>query len=308
MRRGNLSLAREVDRLLDARQRARLRELNGIERLLFKKLIGEFKGELEESGDGRITSRRGFLSISKAIDVIFDAVEARGLDRMGQNLAVDMKSILAVNSAYYRSLKAASAANFKAIEQAVLNTMNRRLGIDQSGGVQKDGYLGRLFRTDPARDEVKQMVSKAVAGGIPMKNLERQLRVKVEGTKGTAGVLEKHIGGFVLDSYNVADRVLNNDFGKKLGLRYFLYSGGLIETSREFCRRKNGKVFSTDEAEAWPAEILKIGPATKAEQEAGVLTDYIPLEDVGRWRCRHRLLFISDQMAFSMRPDLKPAA
>ena len=119
-------------------------------------------------------------------------------------------------------------------------------------------------------------------------------------------MLEMNISSFVLDAYQVTERVASNEFAKRLGLRYFIYSGGLIETSRPFCRKRNNKVFTTEEAERdWPKDSTL--PRTKAEKEAGgPPDDYSPLEDCGRWNCRHRIMYIDEQAAFVLRPDLKP--
>ena len=294
-------LAKQADKLLDDRQKARLRQLNGIERLLFMKLIGELKGSLEEK-DGRITSKRGFVSLGKAIDAIFDAIDKQEIGKLGTNTAKDLRKVITFNARYYDDLKLASTGNFKAITEAVDAAMGKRLGITKDDDLQPKGYLDQLFKTTAARDEVKKMVHKSVAAGIPMRALEKQLRVKVAGTKNTAGVLEKHIGGFVLDAYQQADSLTNDEFAKRLDLRYFIYSGGLIETSREFCRKRNAKVYSTDETKEWVNDPTL--PRTKAEQESGVVTDYVPTVDRGRWRCRHRLLYISEEQARQRRPDL----
>mgnify|MGYP003380294423 CR=1 FL=1 len=55
-------LAKKADALLDDQQTARMKQLNGIERLLFQKLIVELAGLLEEN-NGRISSWKGFVSI-----------------------------------------------------------------------------------------------------------------------------------------------------------------------------------------------------------------------------------------------------
>ena len=301
-----LAIWRKGEELLDARQQARFRQLNMIERLIVQKLILELKDQLEEK-DGRITSRKGHVALGKSVDAVFDAVEQAELQSMGANLVDDMKGVLKFNTDYFKAIDGRKKSEFKAIRSSVDATMRKRLGINSEDGIVRKGYLDKLFRNVAARDEVKDMVAKQVAAGVPMKKLEKALRVKVAGTKNTSGVLEKHIGGFVLDTYNLADSLTNNEFAQRLGLRYFIYSGGLIETSREFCRKRNGKVFSTEEAKTWPNDptLLK----TKAEAEAGgPPADYVPLEDRGRWRCRHRLLYIPEEEAFRRRPELRMAA
>jgi len=36
-----------------------------------------------------------------------------------------------------------------------------------------------------------------------------------------------------------------------LGIEHYLYSGGLIETSREFCRERDGNIYTLDEINSW---------------------------------------------------------
>lgn len=297
-------IAKETDKLLDARQRSRFAQLNTIERLLVVRMLSEIKAEVDETEDGRVKSRKGYASIAKAVDLVFDQVEEQRFGAMASDMVSDMRGILKFNADYFESLGLQRKSAFKLIRAAVDARMRQRLGISSDNTAKGGGYLDRLFTTASARDEVKKLVEKQVRAGVPMRKLEKALRVKVAGTKGTAGVLEKHLGGFVLDTYNLADSITNAEFAKRLDLKYFIYSGGLIETSREFCRKRNNKVYTTEEAERdWPKD--KTLPRTKAEAEAGgAPAEYVPLEDRGRWNCRHRILYIPKEEAVRLRPDL----
>lgn len=294
---------READKLLNTQQRERLKALSDVEKVLFAKVWEQMQRELSEDG-GRITSKKGFVSLAKAIDKVFDSIEAEHLGGLVTGTAADMKEVLEASTEQFRPL--ARGKDVASIRDSVQATMRKRLGIDEEWKPIRKGYLDDLVRNRAARDEVKKLVAKGVSGGIPMRKLEKALRLKVQGTKNTAGVLEKSIGGFVLDAYQVADRVTAREFATRLGLRYFIYSGGLIETSRPFCRKRNNKVFTTEEAERdWPKDSTL--PRTKAEKEAGgPPDDYSPLEDCGRWNCRHRIMYIDEQAAFVLRPELKP--
>jgi hypothetical protein len=297
--------ARKTDELLDARQKRRFQQLNVIERLLVRKLLDELNDQLEEA-NGRITSKKGFVSLASAVDRVFDVVEGEQMGGFAMKTAKDMGDLLEFNARYYKTLNAAPEDRYNAIRESVDAQMRKRLGLDTEGGVVKKGYLDQLFRTEPARDEVKKMVAKAVSAGIPMRKLRKQLQVKVAGTKAAAGVLERHIGTFVLDAYQTADAITNQEFAKRLDLQYFIYSGGLIETTREFCRKRNNRVYTTKEAETWDSDPTL--PKTKAEKDSGVVTDYVPLQDRGRWNCRHRILYITEDEAFLRRPELEQMA
>lgn len=298
------ALGRKGDELLNDRQEARFNQLNAIERLLFARMWKELSAELTET-NGRITSKKGFVSLGKAIDAVFDAIDQERFGDLVSGTVSDMRKVLDFNASYFEPF--APGKDLLAIKSAVDGAMRKRLGIDKEDGLVRKGYLDKLFRNAEPRTDVKKMVAKMVAGGRPMKELEKALRMKVEGTKNTAGVLEKHIGGFVLDAYQVADSITNHQFAVRLGMnKYFIYSGGLIETSRAFCRKRNNKVFTAEEAEKWRNDPTL--PRTKAERESGVVTDYVPIEDRGRWRCRHRIMWIPEEMAFSLRPELRMAA
>lgn len=304
MKKSAYEIIGKTNKYLDARQRARLKDLGVLERLLVARMVEELASELEETQDGRIRSRKGSVSISRSIDRVFDLVEEQGLPKLMAKAVTDIRGTLDFNARYYQKLTTPKKDSYAEIRAAVDAVMRRRLGLDKDYAINPKGYLGELGRTQKAREEVKKMVAKAVAAGIPMAKLRKALQVKVAGTKATTGVLGRTLGGFVLDAYQVADAVTNREFAKRLDLKYFIYSGGLIETSREFCRKRNGKVFTTEEAEKWDEDSTL--PRTKEERDSGVVADYNPLEDRGRWNCRHRILYIPEEEAFRRRPELRP--
>lgn len=75
-------------------------------------------------------------------------------------------------------------------------------------------------------------------------------------------------------------RAMSNRESEKLGLNYFIYEGGLIQTSRQFCISRAGKIFHRDDLATWdngqgiPASIY-----------------------LGGYRCRHQINWISDSFA-----------
>lgn len=65
-----------------------------------------------------------------------------------------------------------------------------------------------------------------------------------------------------------------------LGLEYFLYAGGLIKTSRQFCIERAGKIFSIAEAKTWDNE-----------------QDLPVIPYLGGWNCRHTMVFMDLEKA-----------
>lgn len=300
-------LFRRASRDIDARQRARIRDLKGVERELFEAMV---RGVIQvlDDGHGRIRTGRGSASINRLIDAVFVALEKTALRKFHRAASKDLFAILGHADSYGLAIArevGVRGARFDAIQKSVDHIMRRRIGIDAKGVPVRGGRVEQWARTDAMRKEVKQTIHAAVQSGAPIGKLARQLEVTIKGTKATPGLLKKHLSAYIFDEYQAFDRITTVEYAKKLGLSAFVYRGGLIETSRKFCRKHNGKVFTLEEAERdWPKDPDL--PRTSAERESGVLVGYNGPVDMGRWNCRHRIRPITPGYAYELRPDLRP--
>ena len=284
---------RELDRLflsasndIDIRQRARIRELRRIVDTLVEQ-------------DGVITTRKGSASINKLIDVAFGVIERTNLKAFRQNSLADLTSILGSAGKYYQAQTSKQLNKVTARANAAIQ---RRLGIDPKTGDPLDGGTFDNFFDQPSiRTEVKQAVSRAITSKKPMPQLLKQIRTSVEGTTNVDGVFSKAFKNLVLDTYQQTDRAINKEYADRLVLDTFIYAGGLIETSREFCKKRNNQVFTEEEAAKWKDDPTL--PRTKKEKDSGVLAGYDPLIDIGRWNCRHRLRYISKELAKELKGE-----
>lgn len=142
--------------------------------------------------------------------------------------------------------------------------------------------------------EVKEQAVRLMAkpDGISLK----QLREQLEYTVIDKGLARKYYQRWTHDIYSQYERVAANEVRISLGLKFAIYQGGLIEDSRSFCIQRNDKCYSEEEIKEW--ESLTWG----GKPESG----YVAITDLGGYNCRHRLDWISDNLAFRLRPDLDP--
>ena len=105
--------------------------------------------------------------------------------------------------------------------------------------------------------------------------------------KGDDAVLQRYYRTFVHDTFGQVIRIADLKMANELGLEHFIYAGGLIETSRHFCVKKNDKVFHKSEANKWKNDPDL--PGKESNQS------YNPLIDLGRWNCRHHLIWVSKE-------------
>ncbi|MCV6900959.1 hypothetical protein OE165_28405, partial [Escherichia coli] len=57
------------------------------------------------------------------------------------------------------------------------------------------------------------------------------------------------------DSFQTFDRTVQNTVAADLGLTFALYSGTEIKTSRIFCKKRKGRIFSKAVIESWNSDL-----------------------------------------------------
>jgi len=309
---------RELDRLflraskdLDARQRARIKQLRGLDKALFDELVRRIV-DVIGTEDGKVKSGKGSASINRMIDLAFGVVERSQLTEFKRSAIGDLSAILKNGQDYFGAM---DAKPMKEVNARVNRTMRRRMGFDPDTGKPiSGGAFDRVFRNAEQRQAVSQLVYRGITAKKPMGQVVNELQALVIGRPTEIdqlpdGVMSKSIAkNLVLGLYNETDRSNSREYATRLELDCFIYAGGLIETSREFCKKHNNKVFTVEEAQKeWPKDPAL--PRTKREKETGVLEGYDPLIDMGRFMgasksCRHRPRYISRELAKELRPDL----
>lgn len=203
-------------------------------------------------------------------------------------------------------------SRFDRVVSSTVNKMNLRIGINSKGTI-KGGFLDSIIKDPTAATSIKNYVSKSVTGQIDSKEFIKGLSKLVTGNEKT-GLLERQYQRYSYDLYQQYDRAYNVSLAQEFDMKYFLYQGGLIEDSRDFCVAHNNKVWSVDEAADWDRWMPWMGeypPDYVIKGDPYVIPSYLgyagyqPLIDFGGYNCRHGIGFISDELAMQLRPELK---
>ena len=110
---------------------------------------------------------------------------------------------------------------------------------------------------------------------------------------GECGKLTSFWHGNAYDLFNQAAEIKNEQFRAALKLHWFIYAGDIIKDSRAFCIAKAGKVFADVEADTeWPNDPNLIA------KNSGI--PYTPRVDRGRMNCRHRIRYITRELAVQL--------
>jgi hypothetical protein len=286
---------------IEAAQAGLIDKGNSVQRKLFNDLIRKIVDELHLDGKN-ISQRASNFNAGRIVDNVFDEFQQSGNFGLAQSLVNDFMKISNQNDAYYGSFGLPSK-RYIAAKKETRKYLRKMLGINTDGTVTKGGYIDNLIRDQTLRTEVKNQVLRAVQSGMPRAKFTKTLSDLIKGSEGVDGAMVRHLKTFVYDTYAKYDRANNKIYAVKLGMRSFIYSGGLVEQSRDFCIKHDKNVYTLEEAEKWKDDPDL--PKTKQERKSGVVTDYMPIEDLGRWNCRHLSRFIPKAQAIKLRPDLK---
>lgn len=192
-------------------------------------------------------------------------------------------------SKYFESLGFKKAAS---IAESVTNTIRAVIGLEGET-IVAGGFIDNLASMSTVREGVLSFARLSAASGIEYSAYQSGVKSILQ----NSGIVGDYFRRYAYDAYNEVREIANVQFAEGLGLKYFIYEGSVISTTRKFCSKKAGKVFSTEEAKKWKNDPDLIEQSTKAT--------YKPLIERGRYNCRHFINYISDELAFVLRPDLK---
>jgi len=250
--------------------RDREKEVRELERNLYDEIMSVIVGLLFVNGKAVFDSRN--INLITAVDSAFDRWNVQYQAPYFRKILTHLGTLddFYVNQFVAKGLNATSFEGFGAL-------MGRM-----------EDYLRSVSILDPVKAEVKQYLLGAISQGRSMGTIRMGLR-NILGLKERSGVLNRYYRAFIFDSIMQFDRILSNAHAKQNDLTYFIYEGGLIETSRDFCIRRDGLMFRRDMVDDWAKDPTLPGYPDVA--------DYDPLVDMGRWNCRHYPKWLTDEEA-----------
>lgn len=149
---------------------------------------------------------------------------------------------------------------------------------------------------------IYEVINSAVSTGAGFDETVKSLRLFIEGGgapsgSSVEGKLLRYVKQIASDAFALSDRAFNNNASAELDIEFYLYAGGVIESSREFCTARNGKYFHQKEIEQWvtgggspegnPKPNVEWQGQYRGTNSASIFTY------CGGYQCKHSLLPIS---------------
>jgi hypothetical protein len=254
--------------------------------------------------DGKVVNNQHNIRLLAEVDRTMNRLNSSYQGLIGQ-LNQGFTALQNLNNAYFGIVISGSQRIINQAAKSSINTLKVRLGIAENGNLLRSGWLPNLIEDKTVLEGVRQILFKNVVSQTKFSTTLKSLKDYVEGTPEKGGAYEKYMKNTLYDIYQQYDAAYALNMANELGLKYFLYTGGLVKDSRDFCREHDGHVYTIEDTETWatwvPADSIHIDTFNQKDEYSVPsylgYPGYNPLIDRGGYNCRHQLGYISEGVA-----------
>lgn len=238
-------------------------------------------GEIETDG-GRITYTNKNLSKVQRLITAFQGWGNKFKRYILKPILESARKLFGLNEDYFKAITTVKDSLTDQARKEALKLWGYDVDKDE---VLPGGYLDGVFASNPITGRIAALMNQAIANRMKLSDFQKAFRRVFVGKPGF-GMLEQHWKRATYDLYQKLDRISNLVMADRLKLNYAIYSGTVIDTTRQFCEERVNKVFSRKQIDGWSELSWSGKPAV-----------YNPYIDCGGYNCRHHLSFVSDEVA-----------
>lgn len=268
-------LSAKVDALIDGFESAFGKQVNATQKALFEQMQ-VLLNKLELSSDGLILQNQANRKILAQFDEYFNnAFNKSGYYTTLDKSASTVAGITSTNGEYFADLVEGFTVDAQYIKNLQRETISQFESLLANEGLE-------AMMKKPLID----MLSSNINTGASFTDVTAQVREFILGSEKyepTLSRYSKQIANDLLFNYS---RAFQESVSQNAGLEFYLYSGGVMDDSRDFCVARHGKYYHKKEVEDW-AKLSWQG------KRKGTTSSTIFIY-AGGYFCKHQLIAVSE--------------
>lgn len=263
--------------------------VNSLSVKLWDKIFESYLAILQQENGNLIKSEQN-INLVNGLDEVYKNFNRQDNIPLIRKVVEDWKGVIPLNERYFKNI---AQKNVSATAEVAYNVVDRRLGLDESGNPKPNGFVDKFINDKSLLRSIKRSTIKALTQGKSFTDFRQELKIKIQGDPNVpnSGGLHQYYRNYAYDTYQKVDRVSGEAFAKELGLRYFFWQGGLIQTSRPICVLCNGMLIDSYEFKDLTYSDLK------ESLRDGLDESWKPMQDLGQYGCRHSIDWVSNSIA-----------
>lgn len=234
--------------------------------------------KLELDSDGLIKQSQANRKILQKADRIFDqAVKDSGYYSNLDQFAGNISAITGANEKYFDFVLdsfTVDAQYLKSLQKSSISTIESLLA--------NDGLESQLKRP------LMEILNQNVNSGASFSDMLTQIRQFITGNADAEGKLLRYSKQISRDALFNFSSAMQEAISEKAGLEYYLYSGGLMAESRDFCISHAGNYYHKKEVEKWASQSWQ-------GKRPGTTSSTIFIYRAG-FNCTHSLIPVSQSV------------
>lgn len=249
--------------------------ISDLQEIIYNKLLIQLKN-LDLDADGYIKQTAANREVlAKAEGVVSEYLPGTQLNGAISEALGVIPKIDALNNDYFSSVSESFKENrifIRRLQQQTIESIE--------SNILGDGLAAQV------KTPLINILNRSVNSGGQFSGFLKEVRLFVEGDPELDGRLLSYSRGFLRDTLFGYSRAYQQAMTADLKLSWYLYSGGVRDTTRPFCQERAGGFFSQKEVESW-AELSWQGrnPLTTSSSIFTLC---------GGYNCEHSLIPVSD--------------
>lgn len=279
---------------------------------LFESVVSDVVARLVAKNGIIIDNAENYKLLTQ-LDKTFTSFNLLVYDKILPSISLGVGKLSEINTNYFEMVLTGDLpSRFARVIEKTKSLTELRLGL-VDGKMVRGGNIANILESSTNMASIKQMMLRAITSNMNIGEFVKALRTELLGDKAETGKLERQFNRYAYDVYQQYDASYNKKLAEEFDLKYFIYQGGLVEDSRDFCREHDDHVYTNEEAETeWPiwtpSKSVNIDTFKQKDIYAhpGYMDyeGYDPLIDRGGYNCRHIISYISEGLAKKWRPEL----